>query len=357
MKNKKLLLSIIIFSTILTTFSFYFYQVFFSPNFLINDSEKKIYIYDSTTFKDLQNTFYNKGYINDLVSFSFLAKAMKYNLSMKPGAYVIESNMSNYNLIQKLRLGKQTPVKITFNNVRNLDELANKITQNIKLTPNDFLEYIYNENWYNNIDLKPNNQKTRLLQSKFNLENVLLIFLPDTYEVYWNISGKFLFEKMEKQYDRFWSSSRLEKARKINLSEIEVGILASIVQAETNHVDEASSIAGVYINRLEKKMLLQADPTLVFAHGDYSITRVLNIHKKIDSPYNTYKNRGLPPGPINLPEKKFIDAVLNYKQHNYYYFCAKDDFSGYHVFADNLREHKKNAKKFQRALNKLKIFK
>jgi len=357
MKNKTLLLSIIIFSTLLTTFSVYFYQIFFTPNFLINNSGKKIYINDAMNFKDLQHTLLENGYVHDLLSFSFLAKIMKYNENIKPGAYIVESNMSNYNLIKKLRSGNQTPVEITFNNVKNLKELADKITQNINLTPTDFLEYVYNGNWYNSINLKPNYQKIGLLKSKFNLENILLLFLPDTYEVYWNISEKFLVEKMKTQYDVFWNSNRIKKAQDINLSNIEVGILASIIQAETNHVDEAPIIAGVYINRLRKKIPLQADPTLIFAHGDYSITRVLNIHKKINSPYNTYKNRGLPPGPINLPEKGFIDAVLNYTQHNYYFFCAKDDFSGYHVFSDNLKEHKKNAKKFQKALDKLKIFK
>ena len=240
--------------------------------------------------------------------------------------------------------------------MRNLSELADKITNNINLTSTDFLEYVYNGNWYNSIDLKPNNQKTGLLQSKFNLENVLLMFLPDTYEVYWNISSKFLFQKMERQYNLFWNSLRLEKARKINLSEIEVGILASIVQAETNNIDEAKKIAGVYINRLRNNMLLAADPTLVYAANDYSIKRVLNKHKKIKSPYNTYINKGLPPGPINLPEKKFIDAVLNYKRHNFFFFCLKDDFSGYHVFATELSEHNRNAKKLHRALNKRKIY-
>ncbi|MBE49856.1 MAG: aminodeoxychorismate lyase [Flammeovirgaceae bacterium] len=344
MKNKKLILSVIIFSTLLTTFSLYFFQIFFSPNFLINSPEKNIYIYESTSFKNLQDTLDQKGYINDLVSFSFLSKIMKYNNNIKSGSYVIESNMSNYDLIQKLRSGNQSPLKITFNNIRNLDELSKKITKKLKIDSDDFIDYLYSREWQNKI-------------SQFKLENVILMFLPDTYEVYWNISSKSLFQKMKYEYDYFWNDTRKAKAKKINLSEIQVGILASIVQAETNHIDEASDIAGVYINRLNKKMYLQADPTLVFAHNDFSIKRVLNVHKKINSPYNTYKNKGLPPGPINMPEKKFIDAVLNYNKHNYYFFCAKDDFSGYHVFSKNFKEHKKNARKFQKALDKLKIFK
>ena len=343
MKNKKLLIGIIIFSTILTTFSVYFFQIFFSPNFLINSPEKNIYIYESTSFKNLQDTLDQKGYINDLVSFSFLSKIMKYNNNIKPGSYVIESNMSNYDLIQKLRSGNQSPLKITFNNIRNLDELSKKITKKLKIDSDGFIDYLYSREWQNKI-------------SQFKLENVILMFLPDTYEVYWNISSKSLFQKMKYEYDYFWNDTRKAKAKKINLSEIQVGILASIVQAETNHIDEASDIAGVYINRLNKEMYLQADPTLVFAHNDFSIKRVLNVHKKINSPYNTYKNKGLPPGPINMPEKKFIDAVLNYNNHNYYFFCAKDDFSGYHVFAKDMSEHNRNARKLHRALNKRKIY-
>ena len=343
MKNKKLILSVIIFSTLLTTFSLYFFQIFFSPNFLINSPEKNIYIYESTSFKNLQDTLDQKGYINDLVSFSFLSKIMKYNNNIKPGSYVIESNMSNYDLIQKLRSGNQSPLKITFNNIRNLDELSKKITKKLKIDSDDFIDYLYSREWQNKI-------------SKFKLENVILMFLPDTYEVYWNISSKSLFQKMKYEYDYFWNDTRKAKAKKINLSEMQIGILASIVQAETNHLDEASNIAGVYINRLNKKMYLAADPTLVYAHNDFSIKRVLNIHKKINSPYNTYRNKGLPPGPINMPEKTFIDAVLNYNNHNYYFFCAKDDFSGYHVFATNLKEHNRNAKKFHRALNKRRIY-
>jgi len=343
MKNKKLLIGIIIFSTILTTFSVYFFQIFFSPNFLINSPEKKIYIHESTSFKNLQDTLDQKGYINDLVSFSFLSKIMKYNNTIKAGSYVIESNMSNYDLIQKLRSGNQSPLNITFNNVRNLDELSKKATKNLQINTNDFINYLFSREWKNH-------------QPQFKLENILLMFLPDTYEVYWNISIKSLFQKMKNEYDLFWNDTRKTKAKKINLSEIEVGILASIVQAETNHLDEASNIAGVYINRLNEKMYLAADPTLVFAHNDFSIRRVLNIHKKINSPYNTYRNKGLPPGPINMPEKKFIDAVLNYNKHNYYFFCAKDDFSGYHVFAKNISEHNRNARKLHRALNKRKIY-
>ena len=201
MKNKKLILSVIIFSTLLTTFSLYFFQIFFSPNFLINSDEKKIYIQESTSFKNLQDTLDQKGYINDLVSFSFLSKIMKYDDNIKPGSYIIESNMSNYDLIQKLRSGNQSPLKITFNNIRNMDDLSKKITKKLKINSNDFIDYLYCKEWQNKI-------------SQFKFENILLMFLPDTYEVYWNISSKSLFQKMKYEYDYFWNDTRKAKAKK-----------------------------------------------------------------------------------------------------------------------------------------------
>ncbi len=208
-------------------------------------------------------------------------------------------------------------------------------------TNDEFMEFI-------------NNKKNDLYG--FNKINIMTMFLSDTYEVYWNISIESLFNKMYSEYTKFWNKERINKSNELKMSNIDVSILASIVASETLKIDEANTIAGVYINRLKKNMYLQADPTLVYAANDFSIKRVLNKHKKIASPYNTYINKGLPPGPIKLTTKEYIDAVLNYEKHKYIYFCAKDDFSGYHVFATKLSEHNKNAKKFQRALNKRKIY-
>jgi UPF0755 protein len=176
------------------------------------------------------------------------------------------------------------------------------------------------------------------------------MFIPNTYEVYFNVTPESLIQKMNEEYKRFWNTDRLAKANKLGLMPIEVSILASIVQAETVKEDEAPKIAGLYINRLKKNIALQADPTLVYASGDFSLKRVLNTHKQIDSPYNTYKFPGLPPGPINVPQIVNIDAVLNAEDHKYYYMCAKEDFSGYHNFAKNLDEHNVNARKYQKAL-------
>ena len=342
MSKKKILIPLIVFSTLLSTTSVYTYQMLFSPNFLINQPDKIIIIEDNTDFKTLTNQLIEDTLLNDIISFSFLSKLMKYSENVKEGNYKVKMNMSNYDLISMLRSGNQTPINITFSYSRKINDLAQNISQKLKISEKELMDYII---------------KNGLSNYGFDSQNIIGMFLPDTYEVYWDITPKKLLDKMKKEYDKFWNSERIRKLKRVNLSKNEVITLASIVASETNKIDEADRIAGVYINRLRKKMLLQADPTLIFAANDFSIRRVLNKHKKIKSPYNTYMNKGLPPGPIRLSPKKYIDAVLNFEDHRYIYFCAKDDFSGYHEFAITLSEHNKNARKFQRALNKRKIYK
>lgn len=342
MSKKKILIPLIVFSTLLSTTSVYIYQMLFSPNFLINQPDKMIIIEDNTDFKTLTNQLIEDTLLNDIISFSFLSKLMKYSENVKEGNYKVKMNMSNYELISMLRSGNQTPINITFSYSRKINDLAQNISQKLKISEKELMDYII---------------KNGLSNYGFDSQNIIGMFLPDTYEVYWDITPKKLLDKMKEEYDKFWNSERIRKLKRVNLSKNEVITLASIVASETNKIDEADRIAGVYINRLRKKMLLQADPTLIFAANDFSIRRVLNKHKKIKSPYNTYMNKGLPPGPIRLSPKKYIDAVLNFEDHRYIYFCAKDDFSGYHEFAITLSEHNKNARKFQRALNKRKIYK
>ena len=340
MKKKKYVIIVIIFSTLLSTISVYLYQIFFSPNFLINQNDKFLIINDDMNFKNVREKLIQDTILNDVLSFSFLSKSMNYDKNIKTGAYKIKSNMSNYDLIRMLRSGNQTPIYISFNYARKIEDFSKIISKDLKISEYDFMNYINdNKNIYG-----------------FNEQNILSMFLPDTYEIYWNISTENLFKKMNIEYNKFWNKKREDKLNKLNINKINVSILASIVASETLKMDEANTIAGVYINRLNKNMLLQADPTLVYAANDFSIKRVLNKHKKIISPYNTYINKGLPPGPIRLTPKKYIDAVLNYEKHKYIFFCAKDDFSGYHTFAITLSEHNKNARKFQRALNKRKIY-
>jgi len=341
MSKKKILIPLIIFSTILTTGSVYTYQMLYSPNFLINAEDKFIIIEENTDFNELIKKLEDDTLINDILSFSFLSKLMEYQENIKIGAYKVKMNMSNYEMITMLRSGNQTPIKLTFSYARKIEDLAEKITTKLKMSKDDLLNYL-NENINN--------------YSGFKKTDIISIFLPDTYEVYWNISPEKLTNKMYSEYKKFWNEERLSKLDKINLNQKEAIVLASIVASESRMLDEADRIAGLYINRLNRNMRLQADPTLIFAANDFTIRRVLNKHKKIKSPYNTYIHRGLPPGPIRLASKKYIDAVLNYEKHNYIYMCAKEDFSGYHAFATNLSDHNRNAKKFQIALNMRKIY-
>ena len=342
MSKKKILIPLIIFSTILTTGSVYTYQMLYSPNFLINAEDKFIIIEENTDFNELIKKLEDDTLINDILSFSFLSKLMEYQKNIKIGAYKVKMNMSNYDMITMLRSGNQTPIKLTFTYARKIDDLAEKITSKLKISKDDLLKYLFE-----NIDN----------YEGFKKEDIISIFLPDTYEVYWNISPKKLTDKMYSEYEKFWNNDRLKKLKKINLNQKEAIVLASIVASESRMLDEADRIAGLYINRLNRNMRLQADPTLVFAANDFTIRRVLNKHKKIKSPYNTYIHRGLPPGPIRIASKKYIDAVLNFEKHNYIYMCAKEDFSGYHAFATNLSDHNRNARKFQIALNMRKIYK
>jgi UPF0755 protein len=217
-----------------------------------------------------------------------------------------------------------------------VSDLAEKVSRNLELTPQEFEVKL--------IEFALANK------DGFDKHNVIAMFIPNTYEVYYNIAPEALIKRMRNEYENFWNESRKQKAAEIGLSPVEVSVLASIVQAETVKREEAPTIASLYLNRLKQGIPLQADPTLVFAVGDFSLKRVLNEHKEIDSPYNTYRYAGLPPGPINLPEINSIDAVLNYVPSNYLYMCAKEDFSGYHNFTNNYNEHMNNAIRYQRAL-------
>lgn len=324
-------------STLTITFTFYFYQVFFTPNILVGKTDRLMVIKSETGFRDLQRQLANEGLVNDMVSFSFVARLMKYDRNIKSGRYLLRGDMSNREAVLALRNGRREAVKITFSHVRLLSELSEKITTNIGVTPDEFMEAAYRFADQDTIN-------------GFNRENILSMFIPNTYQVYFNLTPDDLIQRLYREYRLFWSDERIAKAKAMGLTPVQVSVLASIVQAETVKADEAPVIAGLYLNRLNKGIPLQADPTLVYAAGDFSLKRVLNVHKEIDSPYNTYRYAGLPPGPINMPYIRSIDAVLDHEKHDYYYMCAKEDFSGYHHFAKDLNTHQNNAKRYQRAL-------
>jgi UPF0755 protein len=280
--------------------------------------------------------------LKDVSSFDWVADLKSYPELVKPGRYAIPKGASNNDIVNKLRLGEQDPVMVTFNNVRTEEELAGKVSDDLETDSLIFLEVL----------------KDRQLMQKmgFKKETYPAMFIPNSYEMYWTTKPESFVERMKKEYDRFWNDERMRKASAIKFTPEEVVTLASIVQAETSQNDEAAKIAGVYLNRIRKGIPLQADPTLIFALGDFSIKRVLNKHKEISSPYNTYKFAGLPPGPINYPMPNYVDAVLNADNHDYYYFCAKPDFSGYHNFSKSYSQHLIYAREYQRELNKRRIY-
>lgn len=338
MRPSKKLIFFLVFSVLFISFVYYGYQVCYTPNILVDKASRPIVIPRGATFRDVQ-TMLDKGkYIDDVVSFSFLAKLMDYDEQVKPGRYLLVSNLNNLEAIRILRAGIQEPVNVTFNNVRLVKDLAEKITKNLNMSPAEFEAAV--------IRFAMNNSYG------FNKDNVLCMFIPNTYEVYFNVSPEDLIARMHEEYDKFWNDERKAKANAAGLTPIEVSILASIVQAESVKHEEAPIIAGLYINRLKKDIPLQADPTLKFAVGDFSLKRILNEHKEIDSPYNTYRYRGLPPGPVNMPEISSLEAVLNYTKSDYLYMCAKEDFSGSHNFTSSYRQHMNNAIRYQRALTR-----
>jgi UPF0755 protein len=324
--------------------AYYTYTKIYQPNVDISGKEQTyIFIKTGSNFEQVMAYLSENHIIKNTSSFKWVAERKGYINKIKPGKYKIKKNMNNNELVNLLRSGNQEPVKLVFNEAR---------------TKNDFIEIIHTQIEADKKELnRLMNDDDFLKEFEVNSKNVLTLFIPNTYEFYWNTSAKEFFERMAKENKKFWTKNRMQKAEKIGLTKAEVSILASIVQQESRVVDEQPVIAGVYLNRLKKNMRLQADPTVIFAIGDFSIKRVLNVHLEFDSPYNTYKYTGLPPGPICMPYSTTIDAVLNRKAHNYIYFCAKEDFSGRHNFAANIAEHDKNAAKFRRALNARKIFK
>jgi UPF0755 protein len=318
------------------------YHAIYQPNVFLGERKTThIYIPTGSNYADVKGILYTKGIIINANTFEWLAEKKNYKNNIRPGRYLIREDMGNNELINLLRSGQQDPVKVTFNNIRQKEQLAGVLARQIEADSTSIIRLLNDREYLEKFQLNPETSK--------------LLFLPNTYEFFWNTTAEQLMDRMYREYNTFWNEQRREKARNLNMSPEEVGTLASIVQMETIKPDEFSRVAGVYINRLRKNMRLQADPTVIFAVGDFSIRRVLNRHLAIDSPYNTYKNEGLPPGPITLPEPRVIDGVLNYEKHEYIYFCARHDFSGYHAFARTYSQHIANARRYQNALNQRRI--
>ena len=307
----------------------------------VSDKAEYLYIPTGSTYADLQAILKEQALLNDMASFTWAAEKMNFGKKIKPGKYRLSAGMSNRRLINMLKSGNQEPVKLYFQNIRLKENFVGMVSKKLEA---------------DSVSMSKLLDSTEFVQAYgFTPDNVYTLFIPNSYEFYWNTDAKTFFTKMFENYQQFWNEGRLAKAKKLNLSPAEVSILASIVDSEALVDREMPMIAGLYLNRLQRGIKLEADPTVIFANKDFSIRRVLNKHLRKESPYNTYIHTGLPPGPITMPSIAAIDAVLHAKTHNYIYMCAKEDFSGTHNFASNLNEHLANAKRFQQALNERNI--
>lgn len=303
--------------------------------------EKAIFIKSNSSVEDVIAAMNEASVLSDEVSFKELAKLKNYEgKNIVPGKYTLKGSMSNNELINHLRAGNgREEVNVTFNNCFNLQQVAGAVSKQIEADSSSLYQLM--------------SSKETQKKYGFNAYTISTLFVPNTYRFQWATDAPGFLDRMAKEYKNFWNEERKAQAKKIGLQQSEVAILASIVEEEQNlHPEEWKRIAGVYMNRYNKKWLLQADPTVKFAVGDRTIKRILFKHLEVDSPYNTYKVQGLPPGPLRIPSTKSMDAVLNYETHDYMYFCAKPGLEGLHNFAKTLGQHNANAAAYHKWLNK-----
>ncbi len=311
--------------------------VFFAPNVKPLEKQAFVYLRPGDGFDKALNQLMEKDALVSPSTFVWAAQLVGLDKTIKPGRYHVKTGMSNFRLTRNLLKGYQTPVRITLPSEPTLERIVSRLSAQLALKSDELRAAL----------------EDSLVAHGVAPEFYAAFFFPDTYEFYWTTTAGELFQFFKRRQDEFWTSERLEKAASAKLTREQVIVLASIVEAETAQNAEKPTIAGVYLNRLRRGEKLRADPTVLFALGNPKVNRVLYKHLKIDSPYNTYKYRGLPPGPINAPGQASIDAVLNYEKHDFLFFCAKGDFSGFHNFARTYEEHKAFAKDYQTALDSL----
>lgn len=343
---KKLLIAAsIIGLVVLGAISIYIYSVIFSPNTSFESETQSVFISTGSELQQVVDQLH--PFLEDTDDFITVAQKKGYSLNVKPGHFVLQKGMNNNEIINTLR-STNVPVQVSFNNQHRLEDLAGRVASQIEADSLEILEAI--------------TSKEFLDSKSVSLSESLKFYIPNTYEFYWNTSGAEFRDRMLRYYDEFWNKQRLTKASKINLSPTQVMSLAAIVQKETAMVEERPKVAGVYLNRLKRGIKLQADPTVIFAiqqknkDFDTPIKRVLYKDLELDSPYNTYKYAGVPPGLIAMPDVSSIDAVLNAQSHEYLYFAANPEEPGYHTFAKTLSQHNRNARVYQNWVNKQKIY-
>jgi UPF0755 protein len=324
-----------IFTFVVTVF---FFLLFFYKGNVANEYSLKLR--EPTTINAVRDSLrahsvIENTYIFDLVHLIYEVK------SVPAGHYRLKKSMTSFDILRKLKFGRQDPIRWTISTATFVEELAGKAADKLGMDSLDFIRVIYDS--------------TQLRQRGYSKENALALFLPNTYEFYWNISPEDLLTKINKETEKFWNAERMAKAQKLNLQPAEVYILASLVQKEYTRKDERSKIAGVLINRMKINMPLQVDATCKYATRDFAAKRVNYYHTQYNSPYNTYKIIGLPPGPICMPELSTLDAVLMSEAHDYIYYCADPSLNGYHLFSCSLAEHESIASSYHRKMNELKI--
>lgn len=311
-----------------------FFRIFMSEN--VRNREVTVVVPPGADFEQVMDTLRKHEVLKSEATFRKTAEALKYK-TIRIGKYDISGCRSNLDLVRLLRCGQHYPVKFTFNNIRTVDQLVEKVGNRFFFEPQELGALLYDKNY----------------MQKFGLTDTtaVCLLIPNTYEIYYDITAEEFLDRMNSYYQEFWNERRKARASEIGLTPVQVATLASIVEEENMRPSEKAIIAGLYINRLNKGMLLQSDPTVKFAIGDFARKRILNADLQVDSPYNTYKYKGLPPGPIRIPEASTMDSVLNYRHHDYLYMCAKEDFSGYHNFTASAAEHSRNAARYRAALN------
>jgi len=321
-------------------FSYYIYKTFFLPNTAFQNETAFVLVSSDRSYQEVREQLV--PLLKNTESFDKVAQKKGYVANVKPGKYAIKKGMNNNDIVNSLR-SNNIPIQVSFNNQETLAHLAGRIAEQIEADSLSLIQKMTDESFF--------------AQNEFNTNNALNMFIPNTYEFYWNSSAETFRERMLTEYNRFWNEQRREKAAQLGLTPHQVMNLAAIVQKETARVDERPRVAGVYLNRLRVGMLLQADPTVIFAikkqTGDFDtvIKRVLFKDLEIDSPYNTYKYPGIPPGPIAMPDISSIEAVLNPEKHDYFYFVADVSNPGYHLFAKTLTQHNRNRQHYINWIN------
>lgn len=336
--RRYLLAFLVVVGVFIALIGYRFYHRIYAPNIAYADEKEFLFVPTGCDYEQLLAILSEHKVVRNIEAFEWVAMQMKLPENVHPGRYRLKKNMSNYELVKLIRGGLQEPVKLVIIKFRTKEDVAGFIGRKLEADSASVWNMLNDRSEMEAYGLTP--------------ATSISLIIPNTYEFYWNTSETQFIERMKKEFDRFWTADRLSKAAGLNLTTVEVTTLASIVEEETNYQPEKSIVAGVYLNRIKKGMPLQADPTVKFAIGDFSIKRVLNVHLAFVSPYNTYLNAGLPPGPICTPSIKTMDAVLNAAQHDYIYFCANPDKPGTHAFAKTYEQHLLNARRYQQWISR-----